>query len=115
MERLNDLTDGSADSMRDLIELYYRQTFQQLTQLEMAIQQGNAAEVRRITHSCAGASATLGMVRLVPLLRAMEKQGMSGSLYDVPNLFKKALTEFKQIQIFLASQPGLNSIQVPLS
>ena len=115
MDRLTDLTDGNQDSLRELVELYYRQTSQQFAQLETAIQRGSAEEVRRIAHSCAGASATLGMVRLVPLLRAMEKQGMAGSLHDVPQLFQNAQREFKQIKHFLSSQPALSSIEMPPS
>ena len=53
------------------------------------------------------------MSRLVPLLRAMEKHGMSGTLGEVPQLFQSAQLEFKQIQLFLATQPGLGSVQAP--
>ena len=34
MDRLKDLTDGSAESMRELVELFFKQTAQQLEQLE---------------------------------------------------------------------------------
>jgi signal transduction histidine kinase/two-component SAPR family response regulator/HPt (histidine-containing phosphotransfer) domain-containing protein len=113
MERLRDLTDGNQDSLRELVDLYYRQTSQQLSQLESAVKNRSADEVRRVAHSCAGASATLGMSRLVPLLRAMEKHGMSGNLGEVPQLFQSALVEFKQIQLFLETQPGLDSVKAP--
>jgi len=111
MERLRDLTDGNQDSLRELVDLYYRQTSQQFALLEAAVKNRSADEVRRVAHSCAGASATLGMSRLVPLLRAMEKHGMSGALGEVPQLFQSAQLEFKQIQLFLATQPGLGSVK----
>jgi signal transduction histidine kinase/HPt (histidine-containing phosphotransfer) domain-containing protein len=113
MDRLRDLTDGNQDSLRELVDLYYRQTSQQLLQLESAVKNRSADEVRRVAHSCAGASATLGMTRLVPLLRAMEKHGTSGNLGEVPQLFQSAAAEFKQIQLFLAAQPGLDSVKAP--
>jgi HPt (histidine-containing phosphotransfer) domain-containing protein len=112
-DRFTDVTGGDEETMRELIELFYRQTTQQLSQIESALQTGNAEEVRRVAHSCAGASATLGMVRLVPLLRTMEKLGAGGNLNEVPQLFQNAKNEFKQIQLFLATQPGLSSIQAP--
>jgi len=113
MDRLRDLTDGNQDSLRELVDLYYRQTSQQFLQLEAAVKNRSAEEVRRVAHSCAGASATLGMARLVPLLRTMEKHGVSGNLGEMPQLFQSAMAEFKQIQLFLATQPGLDSVKAP--
>jgi HPt (histidine-containing phosphotransfer) domain-containing protein len=107
MDRLNDLTDGNPDNLRELVELYYKQTTQQLAQIEAAASANKTDEVRRVAHSCAGASATLGMTRLVPMLRNLEKQGASGTLTDALQICEDAAREFKQIQKFLAGQPGL--------
>jgi CheY-like chemotaxis protein len=107
MERLNDLTDGSAESLRELVDLFFKQTAQQLAQLEAAARANKADDVRRVAHSCAGASATLGMTRLVPMFRDLEKQGASGTLTNATNVCENALREFKVIQQFLATQPGL--------
>ena len=107
MDRLNDLTDGNEDNLRELVELYFKQTAQQLAQLEAAVRANKTDEVRRVAHSCAGASATLGMVRLVPMLRDLEKQGASGALTNALQICEDAGREFKRIQKFLATQPGL--------
>lgn len=112
-DRFSEVTDGNEETMRELIELFYRQTTQQLCQIEAALKIGKADEVRRVAHSCAGASATLGMVRLAPVLRTLEKQAAEGNLGEAPQLFQNAGAEFKQIQLFLATQPGLSSIQAP--
>jgi HPt (histidine-containing phosphotransfer) domain-containing protein len=105
MDRLNDLTDGNADSYRELVELYVKQTTQQMEQIQNAIRANDTAEVRRVAHSCAGASATLGMVRLVPMLRDLEKQGHDGKLTTAAQVCENAAREFKIIQNFLATQP----------
>jgi CheY-like chemotaxis protein len=105
MDRLNDLTDGNADSFRELVDLYNKQTTQQLEQIQNAIRANDTAEVRRVAHSCAGASATLGMVRLVPMLRDLEKQGHDGKLTTAAQVAENAAREFKIIQDFLATQP----------
>jgi signal transduction histidine kinase/HPt (histidine-containing phosphotransfer) domain-containing protein len=115
MDRLNDLTDGNEASLRELVELYLRQTTQQFSQIDAAIAANKPEDVRRLAHSCAGASATLGMVRLVPLLRDLEKRGHSGTLAGAPAVFSSAQGEFKAIQIFLAAQPGLATILTPVS
>ena len=107
MDRLNDLTDGNADSIRELVDLFLKQTAQQLKQLEAAVRANKADDVRRVAHSCAGASATLGMTRFVPLLRELEKQGASGTLTTAAQVYEGAAREFKLIQNFLAAQ--LNS------
>ena len=104
MELLNDLTDGKAESMRELVDLFLKQTAQQLAQLEIAVRDNRAEDVRRVAHSCAGASATLGMTRFVPLLRDLEKQGASGTLITAAQVYQNAAHEFKLIQNFLATR-----------
>jgi HPt (histidine-containing phosphotransfer) domain-containing protein len=109
MDRLNDLTDSNVDGIRELVELFLKQTTQQLAQLETAVLNDKADDVRRVAHSCAGASATLGMTRFVPLIRELEKQGASGTLTNAVEVYEKAAHEFKNIQQFLAIQ-----LNVPL-
>jgi HPt (histidine-containing phosphotransfer) domain-containing protein len=104
MDRLNDLTEGNADSIRELVDLFLKQTTGQLVQLEAAVRANKADGVRRVAHSCAGASATLGMTRFVPLLRELEKQGASGALTTAAQVYEDAAREFKLIQNFLAAQ-----------
>ena len=111
MEILNDLTDGNADSLRELVDLFLKQTSQQLEQLEAAVRANKAEDVRRVAHSCAGASATLGMTRFVPLLRKLERQGASGMLTSATQVYEDTAREFKLIQNFLAAQ--LNSAAPP--
>src|SRR5204863_10033968 len=74
MDRLLEFTDGSAENLRELVTLYLNQTAEQMEQLEAAVAAGDAPEVRRLAHSCAGASSTCGMRRLLPLLRELEHQ-----------------------------------------
>jgi CheY-like chemotaxis protein/HPt (histidine-containing phosphotransfer) domain-containing protein len=107
MDILNDLTDGNADSLRELVDLFFKQTTQQLEQLEAAVHANKADDVRRVAHSCAGASATLGMTRFVPMLRKLERQGASGTLITATQVYEDTAREFKLIQNFLAAQ--LNS------
>jgi len=101
MERLLDFSDGSADNLRELITLYLKQTAEQLEQLTAAAQAGSAPDVRRLAHSCAGASSTCGMTRIVPLLREMERQGEEKKLVNVVELCRQARIEFDCIKEFL--------------
>jgi CheY-like chemotaxis protein/HPt (histidine-containing phosphotransfer) domain-containing protein len=101
MERLLDFTDGNTDNLRELVTLYLNQTIEQIGQLESAVRNGSAAEVRRLAHSCAGASATCGMRYLVPLLRELERQGAEEKLTDAVEVCQRAKSEFERIQAFL--------------
>jgi CheY-like chemotaxis protein len=111
MERLLDFTNGDPDSLRELVALYLDQTATQVEQLAAAVQAGTPAEVRRVAHSCAGASATCGMRRIVPLLRELERQGYEEKLTNAAELSRQVGDEFKRIRDFLeahlASLPNL--------
>jgi len=101
MSRLLDFTDGDPENLRELVTLYLSQTEEQLGQLEAAVQAGAAQEVRRLAHSCAGASATCGVRHLAPLLRELERQGFEGQLTNATQLSREAGEEFKRIRSFL--------------
>jgi CheY-like chemotaxis protein/HPt (histidine-containing phosphotransfer) domain-containing protein len=103
MERLLDFTDGNAENLRELATLYIEQTSGQVVQLAAAVEASNAVEVRRIAHSCAGASATCGMRRLVPLLRELEKQGHEAKLSGSAQICREVSREFQVVRQFLES------------
>jgi CheY-like chemotaxis protein/HPt (histidine-containing phosphotransfer) domain-containing protein len=111
MDRLLEFTDGSPENLRELIDLYLDQTAQQLGQLTAAISSGAPPEVRRLAHSCAGASSTCGMRRLAPMLRELERQGQEAKLTTAPQLCQEAQREFGRIrgflEAYLASQADL--------
>ena len=113
MDRLNDMTDGNAENFRELVELYFDQTAKQLAQIAAAVRANDADAVRCVAHSCAGASATLGMVRIVPLLRELERQGVEGALTNAAQVCENAEREFEQIKKFLADQPALAKMSAP--
>jgi HPt (histidine-containing phosphotransfer) domain-containing protein len=104
MDRLMEFTDGSPDNLRELVELYLTQTTEQLAKLRAAVAAADPAEVRRVAHSCAGASATCGMRHLVPLLRELERQGKEGTLTDAGNVVEQTTREFERIRLFLESR-----------
>jgi len=110
MDRMKDLTDGNADGLRELVEMFLKQTHKQFEQIEAAIRDDKPDNVRRLAHSCAGASATLGMTHLVPKLRALEKLGASGALPEADQLRQAALLEYGRVQEFLKTQAELAEV-----
>jgi HPt (histidine-containing phosphotransfer) domain-containing protein len=74
-----------------------------MEQMGVAIKASRAHELRRLAHSCAGASATCGMRRMVPLLRRLEKQGQEGQLAGTTELWEAVSREFQLVKGFLES------------
>jgi CheY-like chemotaxis protein len=114
MERLIEFSDGNPENLRELVDLYLRQTSGQIEQLKTAIDAGAADDVRRLAHSCAGASATCGMSPIVHFLRELERQGHENKLAAASQLHAQVAAEFRRIRDFLdqhqssaASSPGL--------
>ena len=97
VERLMEFSDGTPESLRELITLYLDQTGKQLEQLQVAVQTANAPEVRRIAHSSAGANATCGMTVLAPLLRELEHLAGENNLSTAPELCTRCKHEYTRV------------------
>ncbi len=106
MERLNYLTGGDLNNFREIVDIYYKQTEKQLGQLNVAIQNQSANDVRALAHSCVGASSTCGMVAVITSLRELEKMGYEKQLVGASEKLAAARASFEQIKQFLATQPA---------
>jgi CheY-like chemotaxis protein/nitrogen-specific signal transduction histidine kinase len=115
MSRLNDFTGGNIEELRDLVTLYLKQTAGQVEQLAGAVKAGLAPDVRRLAHSCAGASATCGMSRIVQFLRQLEHESEAGNLANAPELTRQVQEEFNRIQTFLDAYMAKQSNLAPKS
>jgi CheY-like chemotaxis protein/HPt (histidine-containing phosphotransfer) domain-containing protein len=111
MERLLDLTDGSPDSLRELVEMFLKQTNKQFEQMRSAIGANEGDALRRLAHSCAGASATLGMTQMVPRLRELEKLGSAGTLTDAETKLTTAMEEYQRVQEFIKTRPEFSNVR----
>jgi HPt (histidine-containing phosphotransfer) domain-containing protein len=117
LDRLMDFACGDVANFNELVNLYLTQTTQQLGQIAQAICAGDAGEASSLAHSCAGASATCGMVLIVPILRELEHAAKAGDLAVLPKLCRAAQSEFERIEYFFQSRNQSNSSQpsaVPL-
>ena len=101
MERLLDFANGDVENLRELAELYLQQTEKQVSQLTAAVEAKAADEVKRLAHSCAGASSTCGMTGITPILRELERQGFEGLEASAPQLAADTRREFDRINTFL--------------
>ncbi len=100
--RMMDLTGGESEGLRELVDLYLEQTGEQINQIETAIRDNKPDDVRREAHSCGGASATLGMMRLGRILKELENQGKAKALATAATLCTEAREELFRVREFLA-------------
>jgi CheY-like chemotaxis protein/HPt (histidine-containing phosphotransfer) domain-containing protein len=80
IQRLAEATDSDPEQLRELIELYLRQSSEVMKDLEFAIQTGTSREVERLAHKYFGASANCGMTAILGSLRELEQMGRSNEL-----------------------------------
>ncbi|MCI0747623.1 MAG: response regulator [Verrucomicrobia subdivision 3 bacterium] len=109
LERLIEFSGDMADGLHELVGLYVKQTTQQIEQLREAVKRGDATQVNRVAHSCAGASSTCGMVTIVPPLRRLEQLAGEGKLSEGPALLETIAREFERIQRFIQDHSTLLS------
>jgi HPt (histidine-containing phosphotransfer) domain-containing protein len=101
-----ELADNDRDMLKELVSLYLRETEEQMAQLGAAVASHSAPEVKRLAHKCAGGSATIGVGRLVGLLRELEHRGAEGRLDDSPSLYARAQQEFGILRHHLELLPA---------
>jgi CheY-like chemotaxis protein/HPt (histidine-containing phosphotransfer) domain-containing protein len=106
MDRLLDFANGDPANLRELVDLYVEQTSKQLVQLAAAVDDKQGDVVKRVAHSCSGASSTCGMAVIVPMLRELERQGGEGLQPDAPQLAADITREFERIRSFLSDYLG---------
>jgi CheY-like chemotaxis protein/HPt (histidine-containing phosphotransfer) domain-containing protein len=102
MERFTEMAGIDAAGVRDLVELYLNQTTGQLVALREAVCAGSSKEVERIAHKAAGASATCGIIGMVPLLREIEGLGRSGQGSGAVALVTRVDEELERVRHFLS-------------
>ena len=61
--------------------------------------------MKRLAHKCAGGSATIGVGRLVPILRELEQLGDEGKLDATGSLYEQAQKEFGILKDHLELHP----------
>jgi CheY-like chemotaxis protein/HPt (histidine-containing phosphotransfer) domain-containing protein len=115
MDRLLDFANGDPANLRELVDLYLDQTSKQLVQLSTAIEHRNGDIVKRVAHSCSGASSTCGMSVIVPMLRELERQGGEGLQPNAAQLTADVNREFQRIQTFLSDYLGSHTTPAQLA
>lgn len=92
---------GSGDESRDLLDLYVNLTRADLERLGTAVDMRDATRIAALAHSCAGSSATCGIVHLAGMLRTMEAMGRNDDLTVAAPLAAAIQSEFTRVTLRL--------------
>jgi response regulator RpfG family c-di-GMP phosphodiesterase len=104
LKRLVEVSSGNTENMRELVELYFQQTCDQIVNIEAAIQAKSTKKLEQVAHGFAGSSATCGMVDIASLLRELERMGREDRLVEAPELLKQVKAKLEMAQRFLEKQ-----------
>jgi CheY-like chemotaxis protein len=103
LDRLKEIGNDDPGKMRQLADLYLAQADQTRQSLDAAIQAGSAIEVHLLAHRWSGASATCGMMLMLPPLRRLEFQAKQGQLSGAGELFGEASRELEAVRLWLTA------------
>ena len=109
IDRLNDFSEGNLAAAQELVDLYIQQMQEQMGNLQAKFAEAQAKDVQRIAHSCAGASATCGVLAMTPIFKRVEHLAAEGDLTKVAPLLADLENNFVRVTValkeYLASLP----------
>jgi two-component system sensor histidine kinase/response regulator len=109
MERLLEVAAGNAAKMNRLVSLYFEQAEEVIPALEQAIRSGAAKDVRDLAHKFKGASYSLGMTALGPLMEELEHLAGKGSLNGASQIHVESARQLDRIREHLRQGRGSTS------
>ena len=101
LEQLQSTSDGDADLMRELLDLYFKQAEEIMAGLAKGIEAGNVGEVNHLSHKLAGSSLACGMSAVVPPLRQMEENAKAGHLRGATEAFAQGRVQLEAVRRFI--------------
>jgi signal transduction histidine kinase/CheY-like chemotaxis protein/HPt (histidine-containing phosphotransfer) domain-containing protein len=96
LERLRTTFGETATS--ELVEAFLAEVPKQIELLRVAIDHGNADELRRAAHTLKSQAATFGATRLSELSRTLEATGKEGSLDTAREVLARVAAEWEQVR-----------------
>ena len=101
LERLADVTANNPEKTHRLLTKFLVQGDEIIQGLGLAIQSGNARDVRLLAHKFVGAGSSLGMVAVVPPLSELEQMGDAGNLEMATESYEEFKAQFDRTRQFI--------------
>ena len=103
IEGLRALSPDEPGFLRELIEIYLKDTPLRLAELESALAKGDAAIVVRAAHTIKGSSGNFGASALAKLAQEIESQGKAGNLPAAAVALPAFKAEFARVNTALTA------------
>ena len=97
-KRLERITHGNADRLKELINLYLKQTTGLCQQIEEAVQKGAIKEIEQYSHKICGSSANCGVLDMVQFFRNVEHLARAGKFEELKSPWQIASNEFLRVK-----------------
>jgi len=101
VERLTEVTHGKAEKAQRMLTTFLTQAGEINQGLSLAIQSGNARDVRLLAHKLVGAGSSLGLVAVVPSLSQLEQMGDAGSLDGAAEACQEFNVQLERVRQFI--------------
>lgn len=96
-DNLNMLKEVIGDDLKAILDSFNDITPQVIEQLDQAIKQQNAAEVRHHAHTLKGSAANVGAIELPALCIELENMGRNGELEGAEVLFSQVESSYSRL------------------
>ena len=93
-----DASGGDREIASSLVRLYFELTGVEITRLEEAVREEDAAAVSAIAHKCAGSSVSCGMPALGVMLKNLESESAKGMPTDTSERMQEINREMAAVR-----------------
>jgi CheY-like chemotaxis protein/HPt (histidine-containing phosphotransfer) domain-containing protein len=104
MNRLQRITRGNSDRIKELVNMYLGQTSGLIKQINEAMPRSACKEVEQYAHKICGSSANCGVQDMVQLFRNVEHLSRDGKIEEIPAPLEVAISEYQRVKEYLESQ-----------
>jgi HPt (histidine-containing phosphotransfer) domain-containing protein len=106
LDRLAELSDGTAEGLRSLVEIFLADVGETIDELTGAVAAGKRADIEQLAHRAGGASAACGAAPLAELLMALEAAAHTQQTPLPRSLMASVTEELARVTGLLRSHPA---------
>ena len=104
MTAYNELKDIMGDVLHDLINTFLDNMPDQITSLQLALQEDNCEQVFAIAHRIKSSSSSIGATGLAAYAEALEMKGRAGDVSDSDEQYASLVEQYEKVEAFLRSE-----------
>ncbi len=104
MNAYNELKEIMGEVLHDLINTFLDSMPDQITSLELALQENNSEQVFAIAHRIKSSSSSIGATTLAKHAEQLEMKGRAGDVSDSTEQYAALVNQYEEVAAFLRSE-----------